>query len=159
SPVPTSIIQLWIPRVELHLFYNSVVFIPMVIGMYYHMFPPEGEAPSHKCACAVKHESSGTVSASDAVSPRVLRECMRIRRLQHVRMVMCVALTLFAGAFLPGCRKTVEQAPELVIRHEVAPLPPRVGPSTITLNLFDAAGKPIAGARVNLEGNMSHPGM
>jgi len=63
SPVPVSIIQLWIPRVELHLFYNTIVFIPMVIGMYYHMFPPEGEEPNHKCACAVRHESSGTVSA------------------------------------------------------------------------------------------------
>jgi hypothetical protein len=63
SPVPMSIIQLWIPRVELHLFYNSVVFVPMVIGMYYHMFPPVGEEPNHKCACAVRHESAGEVSA------------------------------------------------------------------------------------------------
>jgi hypothetical protein len=62
-PVPTSIIQLWIPRVELHLFYNSIVFIPMVIGMYYHMFPPEGEEPSHKCTCALRHEPAGTASA------------------------------------------------------------------------------------------------
>ena len=29
-PVPTSIVQLWVPRVELHLFYNTIVFIPMV---------------------------------------------------------------------------------------------------------------------------------
>src|SRR5687768_11525303 len=29
SPVPTSIAQLWLPRVELHLFYNTIVFIPM----------------------------------------------------------------------------------------------------------------------------------
>src|SRR5262245_10516073 len=27
-PVPTSIVQLWVPRVELHLFYNTIVFIP-----------------------------------------------------------------------------------------------------------------------------------
>lgn len=52
SPVPLSIIQLWIPRVELHLFYNTVVFIPMVVGMYFHMFPREGEAPAHGCSCA-----------------------------------------------------------------------------------------------------------
>lgn len=52
SPVPVSIIQLWIPRVELHLFYNTIVFIPMVIGMYFHLFPPEGEEPSHGCSCA-----------------------------------------------------------------------------------------------------------
>ncbi len=54
SPVPTSIAQLWIPRVELHLFYNTIVFIPMVVGMYYHMFPPEGEASGHGCSCALR---------------------------------------------------------------------------------------------------------
>jgi hypothetical protein len=52
SPVPTSIAQLWIPRVELHLIYNTIVFIPMVIAIYYHMFPPLGEAAHMKCSCA-----------------------------------------------------------------------------------------------------------
>lgn len=52
SPVPTSIAQLWVPRVELHMFYNTIVFIPMVIAMYYHMFPPAGEASGHGCSCA-----------------------------------------------------------------------------------------------------------
>ena len=51
-PVPTSLIQLWIPRVELHLFYNTIVFIPMVIGMYYHLFPPGEEHPKFQCTCA-----------------------------------------------------------------------------------------------------------
>jgi len=51
-PVPVSLVQLWIPRVELHLFYNSVVFIPMVIAMYYHMFPPLDEVAHAKCSCA-----------------------------------------------------------------------------------------------------------
>jgi hypothetical protein len=50
-PVPTSIVQLWVPRVELHLFYNTIVFIPMVIAMYYHLFPSESAA-SPKCSCA-----------------------------------------------------------------------------------------------------------
>ncbi|HXO43574.1 MAG TPA: hypothetical protein VN999_19150 [Thermoanaerobaculia bacterium] len=53
SPVPTSIAQLWIPRVELHLFYNTVVFIPMLVAMYYHMFPPPAEAAVMHCSCAV----------------------------------------------------------------------------------------------------------
>jgi hypothetical protein len=52
SPVPVSIVQLWIPRVELHLFYNTIVFIPMVLGMYFHMFPPKGEQPNYECTCA-----------------------------------------------------------------------------------------------------------
>jgi hypothetical protein len=50
-PVPTSIVQLWIPRVELHLFYNTIVFLPMVIAMYYHLFPTE-PAAAPKCSCA-----------------------------------------------------------------------------------------------------------
>ena len=43
--------------------------------------------------------------------------------------------------------------------HEVAPMPPTVGLAKITVSLTDAAGRPIAGARVSLEGNMTHPGM
>jgi len=55
SPVPMSLVQVWVPRVELHLFYNTVVFVPMAIGMYYHMFPPRGEeAHGAGCACAWK---------------------------------------------------------------------------------------------------------
>jgi hypothetical protein len=52
SKVPMSVLQLVVPRVELHLFYNSIVFIPMVIAMYYHMFPPKGEAERATCSCA-----------------------------------------------------------------------------------------------------------
>lgn len=52
QPVPTSIAQLWIPRVELHLLYNTLVFIPMVISMYYHILPPPGETAHAGCSCA-----------------------------------------------------------------------------------------------------------
>jgi hypothetical protein len=52
SPVPTSIAQLWIPRVELHLIYNTLVFIPMMIAMYYHMFPPQEDFAQMRCTCA-----------------------------------------------------------------------------------------------------------
>jgi hypothetical protein len=51
-PVPTSIVQLWIPRVELHLFYNAIVFVPMVIAMYYHMFPSPPGTARQQCTCA-----------------------------------------------------------------------------------------------------------
>ncbi len=51
KPVPFSVLQFFFPRVQLHLFYNAVVFIPMVIAMYYHMFPPKGEAPA-ACTCS-----------------------------------------------------------------------------------------------------------
>ena len=35
--VPTSIGQIWIPRIELHLFYNFIVFTPMVIDVLPHV--------------------------------------------------------------------------------------------------------------------------
>src|SRR5437868_12035862 len=50
--VPTSIGQIWIPRIELHLFYNAIVFTPMVIAMYYHLHPPATEMASIACTCA-----------------------------------------------------------------------------------------------------------
>jgi hypothetical protein len=64
SPVPISFLQLAFPkfRVEIHLFYNSVVFIPMVIAMYYHLFPPKGEEVAG-CTCAVRHESLSPLAA------------------------------------------------------------------------------------------------
>ncbi len=52
--VPTSIVQLWLPRVELHLFYNAVVFVPMVIAMVYHLYPSPAEAAGMRCACALR---------------------------------------------------------------------------------------------------------
>ncbi|WP_370026134.1 hypothetical protein [Planotetraspora sp. GP83] len=52
KPVPTSIIQLIVPRVELHLFYNTVVFIPMVVAMVLHRWPRTDERKSMACSCA-----------------------------------------------------------------------------------------------------------
>ena len=52
-PVPTSIAQLWFPRVELHLFYNTIVFIPMMVAMYHHMFPATAAERARRiCSCA-----------------------------------------------------------------------------------------------------------
>jgi hypothetical protein len=50
--VPTSILQSVFPRVELHLFYNTVVFIPMVVAMVIHLRPDAAEAEAPACNCA-----------------------------------------------------------------------------------------------------------
>ena len=52
KPVPTSIAQLAFPRVELHLFYNAVVFVPMVVAMVYHLRPTAEERANTQCSCA-----------------------------------------------------------------------------------------------------------
>ena len=49
--VPTSVGQIWIPRIELHLIYNALVFIPMVVAMYYHVYPPAQDAGKAMCSC------------------------------------------------------------------------------------------------------------
>lgn len=57
SPVPISIVQVWIPRVELHLIYNTLVFIPMIVAMYLHMFPSKNEEEEIKCTCVIHPKS------------------------------------------------------------------------------------------------------
>ena len=52
SPTPVSILQLAFPRMELHLFYNAVVFIPMVIAMWLHRHPTAAESARVPCNCA-----------------------------------------------------------------------------------------------------------
>ena len=49
--VPTSVLQLAFPRVELHLFYNSIVFLPMVVAVYLHLRPSKKEYEAKTCNC------------------------------------------------------------------------------------------------------------
>jgi hypothetical protein len=52
--VPTSLLQLVFPRVELHLFYNTIVTIPMVIAIYLHLRPTRSELRKMDCSCGDK---------------------------------------------------------------------------------------------------------
>jgi len=57
-----------------------------------------------------------------------------------------------------ACQKTAKP-PDIALQYEIAPQPARVGATTIDLKLTDKNGAPVGGARVELEGNMSHAGM
>ncbi|HKE53106.1 MAG TPA: hypothetical protein VKE25_16510 [Actinomycetes bacterium] len=61
--VPTSVAQVFIPRVELHLFYNSIVFIPMVIAVYLHLRPNERELRATSCTCGRNDRVPGALAA------------------------------------------------------------------------------------------------
>ena len=52
NEVPTSVVQLVVPRVQLHLFYNTVVFIPMIVAMVLHRRPSASEQAEQTCTCA-----------------------------------------------------------------------------------------------------------
>ena len=65
--------------------------------------------------------------------------------------LLCL-LCLFAA-----CRS--QPSADIRITHEVVPEPPRVGQATITLRVTDSSGALVNGARIKLEGNMTHSGM
>ncbi|WP_117208751.1 hypothetical protein [Allorhizocola rhizosphaerae] len=50
-PAPVSIAQLIIARVELHLLYNALVFVPMVVAVYFHLRPSREEFATQRCSC------------------------------------------------------------------------------------------------------------
>jgi hypothetical protein len=62
AAVPTSVAQVVFPRVELHLFYNSIVFIPMVIAVHLHLRPNERDRQATSCSC-VRHDQVGHPAA------------------------------------------------------------------------------------------------
>lgn len=50
AAAPTSVLQLVLPRVELHLFYNAIVTVPMVVAMVLHMRPGPDVAAARSLA-------------------------------------------------------------------------------------------------------------
>ncbi|MEX5717396.1 hypothetical protein [Geodermatophilus maliterrae] len=64
---PTSIVQLLVPRVELHLFYNTLVTLPMVVAMVLHHRRTARDAqdvtvPACSCGTSVRRRA-GLVAA------------------------------------------------------------------------------------------------
>jgi len=71
----------------------------------------------------------------------------------------CASLwLLLVLLFVLACHRSA-QKPAITFKYNVAPQPVRVGTTTIDIALTDRSGQPVSGARVELEGNMSHPGM
>jgi hypothetical protein len=64
-----------------------------------------------------------------------------------------------AGLFVVSCSRPAEPPPHVAIAYEISPEPARVGPATITIKLADDTARPITGARVTVEADMSHAGM
>ena len=52
KPAPTSVLQLVWQRPELHLFYNALVFAPMLLAMWLHTRPTPAERSAVSCTCA-----------------------------------------------------------------------------------------------------------
>ena len=71
-------------------------------------------------------------------------------------MVLCACL----GAGLSACRGSEDAGdPGLLMDLAISPTPPGVGPARLIITLRDTLGAPVGGARIVVEGNMSHAGM
>jgi hypothetical protein len=44
-------------RMEVHMMYNTIVFVPMVIGMYFHAFPSPKEEQHMGCGCSLNRKA------------------------------------------------------------------------------------------------------
>ena len=59
-----------------------------------------------------------------------------------------------------GCRRgQTSDISDIGLDLSISPDPPTTGPAAVVIQLTDEAGQPLAGATVELEGNMSHAGM
>ena len=74
----------------------------------------------------------------------------------------CLVWLLVLSASLlaaPGCRPQAADTSDIEVALALEPSPPVVGDSNVTLTITDAAGEPVSGAEVKIEGNMNHAGM
>ena len=58
-----------------------------------------------------------------------------------------------------ACRRAARPEPGIIVKSQIAPRPARVGPATVTIQMKDIAAKPVSRATIQVEADMSHPGM
>lgn len=75
-----------------------------------------------------------------------------------MRQYISIGVAL-AACLAGGCGSETETATDVESTLQIDPDPPHVGPADVVLTLNDAAGEPVAGADIQLEGNMNHAGM
>jgi hypothetical protein len=81
-----------------------------------------------------------------------------VRRAARFRPGIFSAFCLIA-VLMAGCSRPIDASSLVTVEHTISPDPPRVGPAKVVLRVMDRDGKPISGARIELEADMSHAGM
>jgi hypothetical protein len=73
--------------------------------------------------------------------------------------IVLVVFAFLVFVMFVGCSKSSGRSASISMDLDISPQPTRVGPATVTLRVTDVARKPVKGARITIEGDMSHPGM
>jgi hypothetical protein len=58
-----------------------------------------------------------------------------------------------------GCRRPPGPSESIAIEESITPQPVRIGTEIVSFQLTNAKHEPVAGARIQVEGDMDHPGM
>ena len=80
----------------------------------------------------------------------------RRNRFQSHRPILLILLS--TCCLLAACHRPAP-ASDLKFEWTLKPSPARVGPAILELRLLDAGGRPVSGAQLRIEAQMSHPGM
>jgi YtkA-like len=75
-----------------------------------------------------------------------------------MRQTIAIGVALAAGLAV-GCQSGSQTTADADVVLQIQPDPPHVGPADVVLTLNDAAGAPLSGAEIQLEGDMNHAGM
>ena len=82
------------------------------------------------------------------------------RAIRAVTPGLAPGLLLVATLILDGCRGDFDPGdPGLVMELGISPTPPTMGTTRLIVTLRDTLGIPVEGARVVVEGTMTHAGM
>ena len=80
-------------------------------------------------------------------------------RVASRRRAIRLSLAVLAGGFASACGQP-EAGSDVTINWTIEPAPPAVSaPGVVRVTLRDARQQPVRGARLQLEGQMSHPGL
>ncbi len=80
----------------------------------------------------------------------------KIDPLSKPSLILC--LFLYFCVVVAGCSRS-STVPQIKVAYKISPQPTRIGPAVITFSLRDASDKLLTGDRIQVEADMSHPGM
>lgn len=75
-------------------------------------------------------------------------------------LLLRLSIVIGALSFIAaGCQSSENSHSDIQLEWEITPTPPSVGEATLNITLRDSIDQLLTGADVQIEGNMSHPGM
>jgi YtkA-like len=84
---------------------------------------------------------------------------LTVSRRNRLQTGLSVLLLILCACWLGGACHRQAQARDLTFESNLSPRRPAVGPALLELHVLDATGRPVVGAHLRIEAQMSHPGM